>query len=68
MVYGKALYENGKLAQVFLEDCDFEQYDYQEDSEDYIFEGKLYESDYDILEILIERKKAGLEHGFLAAW
>ena len=68
MVYGEALYENGKLVNLFLEDSDFEQYEYQEDTEDYLFEGKLYENDYDILEILMERKKAALEHGFMAAW
>lgn len=68
MVYGEALYENGKLVNVFLEDSDFEQYEYQEDTEDYLFEGAVYESDYDILEILMERKKAALEHGFMVAW
>ena len=57
MVYGEALYENGKLVNLFLEDSEFEQYEYQEETEDYLFEGQLYESDYDILEILMERKK-----------
>ena len=68
MIYGEALYENGKLVNLFLEDCDFEQYEYQEETEDYLFEGQVYESDYDILEILIEHKKAALEHGFMGAW
>ena len=68
MVYGEALYENSELIEVFLEDEDFDQYQYQEDTEDYLFEAKVYESDYDILEILMERKKAALEHGFLVTW
>jgi hypothetical protein len=67
-IYGEALYENSKLVNLFLEDSDFEQYEYQEETEDYLFEGKLYESDYDILEILMERKKAALEYGFMVTW
>lgn len=67
-IYGEALYDNGKLVNLFLENSDFEQYVYQEETEDYLFEGAVYESDYDILEILMERKKAALEHGFMVAW
>ena len=56
LVYGKATYNNGTLQDIYLEDDDFEQYEYNEETDKYHFEGKIYESDCDILETLLERK------------
>ena len=56
LVYGQATYNNGTLQDIYLEDDDFEQYEYNEETDKYHFEGKIYESDCDILETLLERK------------
>lgn len=55
-IYGKAILKNGTLEDIFLEDEDFEQYEYDEESECYHFESKVYDSDSEILETLLERK------------
>ena len=56
LVYGQATYNNGTLQDIYLEDEDFKQYEYNEETDQYHFEGKIYESDCDILETLLERK------------
>lgn len=56
LVYGQATYNNGILQDIYLEDDDFEQYEYNEETDKYHFEGKIYESDCDILETLLDRK------------
>ena len=56
LVYGQATYNNGTLQDIYLEDDDFEQYEYNEETDKYHFEGKIHESDCDILETLLERK------------
>jgi hypothetical protein len=56
-IYGQYTYENGVLIDTCLENEDFEQYSNNEETDDYTFEGETYEADYDILEILLERKK-----------
>lgn len=55
-IYGQAIFKNGILEDIFLEDEDFEQYKYDEETDCYYFEGDTYESDYKILETLLERK------------
>ena len=56
-VYGEATYKEGVLTDVFLEYEDFKSYEYDDDTNEYTFEGVTYDNDYDILEILLERKK-----------
>jgi hypothetical protein len=56
-IFGEAVFENGDLADTFLEPSDFDQYEYNEDADTYTFENEAYESDLEIMEILLERKK-----------
>ena len=56
LVYGRATYRDGKLSDIFLGDDDFEAYEQDEETDLYLFEGEEYESDYEILETLLERK------------
>ena len=56
LVYGQATYNNGTLQDIYLEDDDFEQYEYNEETDKYHFDGKIHESDCDILETLLDRK------------
>ncbi len=56
LVYGQATYNNGILQDIYLEDEDFEQYEYDEETDNYLFEGETYNNDTEILEILLERK------------
>ena len=55
-IYGVSVYSNNELTEICLEEEDFEQYDYNEETDTYFFEEKNYESDYEILEILLKRK------------
>ena len=57
-IYGQAEYKNGLLTDIFLEDSDFAQYEYDENEDNYIFEGETHDSDGLILETLLERKIA----------
>ena len=56
LVYGRATYSEGILTDIYLEDQDFDRYQFDEDTESYYFEGKIYESDCEIVETLLERK------------
>jgi len=56
-IYGEATYENKILTNIFLEWEDFAKYQYCEDEDKYLFEGKLYDSDFEILETMLERRK-----------
>lgn len=58
LVYGRATYSEGMLNDVYLEQEDFDQYQFDEQTEHYHFEGEAYESDYEIVETLLERKIA----------
>jgi hypothetical protein len=60
-VYGQAIYENGELQDICLDSSDFDQYDYDGESDSYLFEGEDYDNDDEILEILLERKKKQIE-------
>lgn len=55
-IYGVAIYRNGVLQDIHLEGDDFGAFDYDEQSECYVFEGANYRDDADILEILLQRK------------
>lgn len=55
-IYGVTIYSNNELTEICLEEEDFEQYDYHEETDTYFFEEQNYESDYGILEILLKRK------------
>lgn len=59
-IYGKATYSEGILDDVCLSDEDLEQYRYDEETDLYYFENAEYESDCEILEILLTRKLAFL--------
>ncbi|MDN4028932.1 hypothetical protein [Chryseobacterium gambrini] len=57
-VYGQAVFEDNILTDTFLESADFEAYQFDEEADSYLFEGETYESEYEILETLLERKIA----------
>ncbi|MES2446588.1 MAG: hypothetical protein V4546_05365 [Bacteroidota bacterium] len=56
-VFGEATYEAGVLKETYLDFEDLNQYEYDEEKDCYTFEGNLFESDMEILETLLERKK-----------
>ena len=56
LIYGRATFYDKLLTDIYLEDEDFEQYEFDEETDTYHFEGEIYESDYEILETLLERK------------
>lgn len=56
LVFGKATFSDKLLTDIYLDDEDFEKYKYEEETDTYHFEGRNYESDYEILEILLECK------------
>jgi hypothetical protein len=56
-VFGEATYENGVLHDVFLDPNDFDQYENDEETDTCTFEKETYESDMEILELLLERKR-----------
>lgn len=58
LVYGRATYADKLLTDIYLEDGDFENYEFDEETDTYHFEGKEYDSDCEILETLLERKIA----------
>ena len=58
LVYGRAIFSDKLLTDIYLEDEDFEQYQFDEEIDIYHFEGKDYDSDSGILETLLERKIA----------
>ena len=55
-IYGVSVYSNNELTEICLEEEDFEQYSYNEETDTYTVEEENYESDYEILEILLKRK------------
>jgi len=57
LIYGQATYEQGELQDIFLEPTDFDLYEFDEETDTYIFENNSYEDNEPILEILLERKK-----------
>ncbi len=58
-VYGECVYNNGILSDIFLDNTDFAQYSINEkDGNTWVYEGGIYDTDLEILEILLLRKKA----------
>lgn len=49
LVYGRSIYEDGKLTEIDLDDEDFEKYQYDDETGIYHFEGEAYDSDAEIL-------------------
>lgn len=56
LIYGCTKYINKKKKEIYLKNKDFNSYSYSDENDLYIFEDKAYESEYDILEILLKRK------------
>jgi hypothetical protein len=46
----------GNLTEIGLDNDEFEQYHYDEETETYHFQGKIFDNDCEILEILLEEK------------
>jgi hypothetical protein len=57
-IFGEATLEDGEFRDIFLEPSDFDQYDFDEETDTYTFEGETFESDMEIMEILLDRKRA----------
>lgn len=55
-IYGITEYKDGDTTETDLDFEDFDRYEYNQDEGLYYFEDEAYESDYDILEKLLERK------------
>lgn len=58
LICGEASYKNGVLTDISLDSTDFDQYQFDDELEIYLFEGEEYGDSDEILEILLERKKA----------
>ena len=56
-IYGEATYDGKQLLVTQLDDADLDAYEYVEEQDQYQFEGKAYETDYEIIDILMERKR-----------
>lgn len=55
-IYGVAIYRKGVLNDVCLASEDFEQYSYNDNTQTYVFEGADYDHDWEVLEVLLQRK------------
>ncbi|PWN64115.1 DUF1281 family ferredoxin-like fold protein [Chryseobacterium viscerum] len=58
--YGKATYIEGIFEHIYLEAKDFQKIHFDENTDQYHFEGETYESQNDLLEMMLERKITGL--------
>ena len=56
LVFGRATFSDRLLTDIYLDNEDFEQFELDEETDTYHFEGKDYDSEYEILETLLERK------------
>lgn len=65
LLFGRAVYEDGNLREINLEDKDFSEYSYSEQSDTYLFEGAEYECETEILETLLDRKANNLNQTIL---
>ncbi len=57
LIYGEFYYADGILRDICLDREDFDLFEENEDGDSWAFEGNVYDSDSEILEILLERKK-----------
>lgn len=57
-VYGRMRYDHttGEVIDIYLDDSDFDRVEYDEDNDIYEFEGKVYDSEYEPLEIMLDAK------------
>ncbi|WEK20453.1 MAG: hypothetical protein P0Y49_04790 [Candidatus Pedobacter colombiensis] len=55
-IYGMAIYRWGRLWDIYLEPDDFTQFSYFEQADKYEFEGKHYTNEFEVLDILLQRK------------
>ncbi|WP_316818440.1 hypothetical protein [Pedobacter nyackensis] len=55
-IYGVAIYKGGTLWDVYLEPDDFTLFNYFEQADKYEFEGKHYTNEFEVLDILLQRK------------
>ncbi|MBO6186725.1 MAG: hypothetical protein J6O88_18900 [Chryseobacterium sp.] len=55
-IYGRTTYQNQVLDDICLDFSDFDKYCYDEETDTYQFEEETYDSDLEILEILLKRK------------
>lgn len=55
-IYGLAFYKNEQLQDISLNEEDFNLYQYNESDQNYAFEGRIFQDDWEIMEILLERK------------
>ena len=60
LIYGRAIFSDKLLTDIYLEDEDFDRYQFDEETDTYSFEGEIYDSDCEILETLLERKIASI--------
>lgn len=56
LVYGQAIFEEGILTDTCLDSQDFDSYELDEETDTYHFEGTEYDSEWEILDTLLERK------------
>lgn len=56
LVYGRATYADSILTDTCLEQADFDSFELDEETDTYHFEGKDYDSEWEILETILERK------------
>ncbi|MGJ1445984.1 hypothetical protein ACR79S_03065 [Sphingobacterium spiritivorum] len=60
LIYGKAIFYDKLLTDIYLEDEDFARYQFDEETDTYHFENEEHESNYEILETLLKRKIASI--------
>jgi len=56
-LFGEISYREGVLKACWMENTDYDLFEMDEENLTYTFEGKVYESEYDIFEIILERKE-----------
>lgn len=56
--YGRIVFDKGGILHHYLLQSDFQKYKFLEDKEGYEFEGSIFESEEEILEILLDRRIA----------
>lgn len=56
LIYGVTTYKDRILTDTYLDGSDWDAYDFDEDTDTYHFEGKEYDGNCEILEILLKRK------------
>jgi hypothetical protein len=56
-LFGEYTYINGVLKNLCLDAEDFSKYEYNEETDEWLFEGEYFDNDAEILDILLERKR-----------